>query len=80
MLGIAIQPKTKGPKASRNTITKEDKKERRRQMKNENSRNDTELTGIALDAVAEFFGMKRATMLEKLAVLAEAGECCEECT
>ena len=77
MLDIPVPQKAKKPTTFHHNMTsKEDKGERRRMRKNEAGRNETESMKIALNAIAVFLGMKRATKLEILAALVGAGERC----
>ena len=77
MLDIPVPQKAKKPTTFHHNITsKEDKGERRRMRKNEAGRNETGSMKNALNAIAVFFGMKRATKLEILAALVGAGEWC----
>ena len=46
----------------------------RRATKKEKGRNDRKLMKSAIKAIAEFFGMERATKREILATFTEAGE------
>ena len=75
MLGIFILPKAGKHGTTRyKAMAKEEREERRRKKKIENSRNETKFMGDAIKAIEEFFGMKRATRREVLAAFVEASE------
>lgn len=77
MLGIAIAPKKRKAATHGNVMVTQ---EERRQKKNEVTRKSNQAKSIAFKIIAEYFGMGRATHLETLEALVEAGERCEKCT
>lgn len=70
MLGIFIPPKVRKRGTTHyKALTRKEREEMKRATKNEKGRNDRELMKSARKAIAEFFGMERATKREILATV-----------
>lgn len=75
MLGYVVPPRGSALKKGAQIKVNEDTKEMKKRKKNESEREGRGREKEALDAIRTFFGIKRATKRETLAVLVNEGKC-----